>query len=120
MIGNQAEKELHNAEVSVQFEDEREEALVRQAVVGRDVRDWFDTAPGRYVRGCAVQEQREIEMELVTIPPVGEDNIRKIEELRKKHAAIGYAISWLGEAITIGNMSERELQINHEENDYGR
>lgn len=120
-MASKTERELHDAEISVEFEDAREEALVRQAVVGRDVRDWFDTTAGRFVRGAAVQEQRQIEQELVTIPPMGEENIQRIEELRKKHSAIAYAISWLAEAVKIGQESERELQQNYVEgDDYGR
>lgn len=108
------EQQLANAEVSVEFEDEREEALVRQAVQGKDVHDWLHTPAGRFVIGAAVQDQRDIEAKLTSLRPNTFLRRRKITELQQDYAAIGLAIQWLTEAVTLGLMAERELQAPNE------
>lgn len=100
---------LHNAEVPVEFADEREEQLVRIAVQGQDARDFLESSVGRFVVGSAVQDQKEIEERLATINPNTTWRRRKIEELQSEHAAITRAVSWLCEAVQLGLVAEREL-----------
>ena len=108
------EQQLADAEVSVEFEDEREEALVRLAVQGKDVQDWLHSPVGRFVIGAAAQDQAEIESLLPVIRPNTFFRRRKITELQQKHEAIGLAIQWLTEAVKLGLMAERDLQAPNE------
>ena len=103
------EEYLHDAEVPIEFEDEREEILVRQAVQGKDVQDWLLSPVGRWVCGAGAMDQRDIESQLVTIKPNTPWRRRKITELQQQYEAINLAIGWLSEAVKIGAAAEREL-----------
>lgn len=104
------EQQLATAEITVEFEDAREEALVRQAVQGRDTHDFLSSPVGRFVVGAALQDQSEIEEQLATTSVVSEEGVRTVRELQQKHQAIGMAITWLTEAIQLGTMAERQLK----------
>lgn len=104
------ENMLANAEVSVEFEDEREEALIRMAVQGKDVHEWLRGAVGKFVIGAARQDQVDIEEKLTSLKPNTPWRRRKIAELQQEYAAIGLAIQWLTEAVRIGMSAERDLE----------
>ena len=109
-----AEQFLNDAEVPVEFEDAREESLVRQAVQGQDAQDWMLTPVGRFVCGAAVQDQREIENTLATIKPNTPWRRRRITELQLQYDSITRGIGWLCEQVNLGAAAEREL---HEVNE---
>ena len=96
------ENMLANAEVSVEFEDEREEALIRLAVQGKDVHEFLESTVGRFVIGAARQDQVDIENKLTSLKPNTPWRRRKIVELQQEYEAIGLAIQWLTEAVRIG------------------
>lgn len=103
------EQLLADAEISVEFRDEHEEALVRMAAQGKDVEEWLRSPAGRFVIGAAAQDTRDIESELTTIKPNTPWRRRKIVELQQRHEAIGMAVQWLRDAVVIGASAEREL-----------
>lgn len=100
---------LHNAEISFEFEDQREEALYREAVAGKDIEDFLHSPAGRYVIGAACQDQLALEEKLTKIKPNTPWRRRKIAELQQEHAAITMSIEWLTSAVNIGLSSHREL-----------
>lgn len=104
------ENMLANAEVPVEFEDEREEALIRMAVQGKDVHEWLSGTVGKFVIGAARQDQVDIEEKLTSLKPNTPWRRRKIVELQQEYAAIGLAIQWLTEAVRIGMSAERDLE----------
>lgn len=106
-----AETYLHDAEVPVEFADEREEQLVRQAAHGEDARAWLESPVGRFVCGAAVQDQRDIEAQLATIRPNTPWRRRKITELQQKHDAISLAVGWITEQVALGAAAKRELYL---------
>ena len=108
------EQYLQDAEVPLEFEDEREESLVRQAVLGHDIQDWLASPVGRWVAGCAAQDQRDIEEQLTTVKPNTPWRRRRIAELQQKHEAITMAIAWLSEAVKLGATAHRELEVPSE------
>lgn len=109
-----AEEYLHNAEVPIEFEDAREESLVRQAALGEDALSWLESPVGRFVCGAAVQDQREIEILLPTIRPNTPWRRRRIVDLQQKHEAITLAIGWITEQVTLGAAAKRELHTVNE------
>lgn len=108
------ENMLANAEVSVEFEDEREEALIRMAVQGKDVHEFLEGTVGRFVIGAARQDQVDIEEQLTSLKPNTPWRRRKIVELQQRYEAIGLAIQWLTEAVRIGMSAERDLEAPSE------
>lgn len=98
---------LHDAEISVDFEDQRDQILIAQAVNGKDSVDFLCSSVGRWVTGAAVQEQSEIERELAAVAPWRK---KKITRLQLKHQAITLAIGWITEAVNLGEAAMRELQ----------
>jgi hypothetical protein len=105
----QLEANLADAEVSVEFEDEREESLVRTAVVGKDAEDFLASSVGQFVIGSAHQDQVAIQEKLTGVSPMSLFGRRKIAKLQMEHRAIELGISWLLDAIRIGKMAERQL-----------
>jgi len=108
------EEQLHDAEITVEFEDQREETLVRQAVIGQDVHDWLSSDVGRWVIGAALQDQAVIEEKLISIRPNTPWRRRKITELQQQHEAIGLAVGWLSESVKLGMAAVRELKAPDE------
>jgi hypothetical protein len=104
------EAQLAEAEVTVEFEDAREEALIRQAVLGKDADDFLHSPVGRFVVGAALQDQAFIEEQLTKVSVLTPFGKRKILKLQQKHEAVGLAISWLTDAIRLGHMAERALE----------
>jgi len=104
------EEMLHTAEIPVEFSDAREERLVREAAIGKDVHEWLSSHIGEFVIGAAIQDQQAIEEKLSRLRPNTPWRRRKISELQNEHQAIEMAIGWLCEAVQIGLMAERELQ----------
>jgi hypothetical protein len=104
------EQQLAEAEVTVEFEDAREEALIRTAVVGKDAHDFLSSSVGQYVIGAAHQDQIAIQEALTTVNPLSLFGRRKIARLQQDHKAIKLALSWLTEAVRIGQMAERQLE----------
>lgn len=103
----QVEELLADAEIPVEFEDQREEALYRVAVQGNDVRGFLDSPAGKFVIGAALQDQAEIEHKLATTSVMF--GRKKIQELQLEHRAITLAISWLTDAVRIGLDGERTI-----------
>ncbi|RLA45200.1 MAG: hypothetical protein DRH08_14445 [Deltaproteobacteria bacterium] len=103
---------LHNAEVSVEFQDQHEESLYREAIQGKDVEDFLSSPAGRFVLGAACQDQLEIEEQLTKVFPWRK---RRIAQLQQKHQAITMAVEWLTSAVNIGLTSHRELDDDHYE-----
>ena len=103
------EQQLHDAEITVEFEDAREETLVRQACMGQDTHDWLSSDVGRWVIGAALQDQVEIEEKLISVKPNTPWRRRKITELQQKHEAIGMAVGWLSESVKLGMAAVRDL-----------
>jgi len=103
---------LNDAEIPFEFDDQREEILYREAIQGKDVEDFLNSAPGRYVLGAACQDLRTIEEQLTKVWPWRK---RRIAVLQRKHEAITLAVEWLTSAVNIGLSSTRELTEAHDE-----
>lgn len=104
----EAERQFQDAEFTVEFQDRREEALIRTAVLGQEARDFLESSVGRYVIGAAAQDQGEIERQLTEVSPW---NRRRILRLQQKHQAVSMAIGWLTEMVRDGAHSERQLEL---------
>ena len=105
---------LESAEVPIEFEDEREEALVRIAVQGHESHDFLTGTVGRFVIGAALQDQSDIEEQLTRIKPNTPWRRRKIGDLQQKHEAITLAVGWLCESVRLGMEAHRELESPRE------
>jgi hypothetical protein len=104
------EAQLAAAEVTVEFEDEREEALIRIAVLGKDAHDFLSKPVGRFVAGAAHQDQIEIQEALTKVNPLSLFGRRKIAKLQQEHRAIELALGWLTDAVRLGMEAERQLE----------
>ena len=111
-MATQIETMLNEADIPVEFEDAREEALVRLAANGQDVQAFLDSPAGRFVIGCAVQESVELEQAMARCSTWGPLGRRKLRRLQQKHAAIELSIGWLTEAVRLGIASERQLEAD--------
>lgn len=114
-MATSAARLLHEAEVPVEFEDAREEALIRQAVLGSEAQDFLLSQVGRFVSGAAVQDQNAILEKLTTIKPNTPWRRRSIEALQQEYRAIELAIGWLTEAVKLGSAAHRQAQIDYDE-----
>lgn len=109
-----AEELLGYAEVSVEFEDAREEELIRIGVMGEDTRDWLNSELGRFVMAAAVEDQRSLEGKMARTWIIGPIGKRKMRKLQMQHEAISLAIGWLTERITMGMEAQRILDLPRE------
>ena len=104
------EAALHEAEVQVEFENPREESMIRVAVVGRDAHDFLNTSVGKFVIGAALQDQIEIESKLASLKPNTPWRRRKITELQQQHEAITRAVAWLTDMVVLGQQTQDQLE----------
>jgi hypothetical protein len=109
-LTSKLEATLAEAEIPIEFEDEREEALVRTAVVGKDAHDWLSSQLGQFVIGSAYQDQIKIQEALTKVSPLSLFGRRKIAKLQQRHEAVEMAIEWLTDAVRVGMMAERRLE----------
>jgi len=108
-MGQSIEEQLASAEMSIEFEDAREESLIREAVKGQEAREWLLSPVGRSVIEKAREDQEYLRAKIAQIRPNTPWRRRKIEELQQEYRSIQRAISWLADTVRIGVEAEREL-----------
>jgi len=106
---NKTEKMLADAQFDDEFDNQHERELAMAAIMGKDAEDWMNGSVGRFVLGCAVQDQREVEQKLVTANARTPWGRRNIQKLQNRHAAVGMAIEWLRDAVVVGNSALQDL-----------
>lgn len=106
----EVDAQLQEAEITIEFEDAREEALIREAVMGLEADDFLHSDLGRFVVGSAVQDQQEIEAKLARVNPHSIFGRRKIAKLQQEHRAVQMAVSWLTDCVRVGKVAQRELE----------
>lgn len=111
---SKTESMLADAEISEEFSDQHERELAFAAIMGKDAEDWLQGDVGRFVLGCAIQDQREIEQKLVVTNAVTPWGRRKIAKLQQKHLAVGMAVEWLRDAVVVGNSALQDLNQPYE------
>ena len=104
------EEMLGDAEIPVEYADQREEVLVRLAAQGQDVRSFLESPTGQYVIGAAVQDTVELERKIAKTWVLGPVGKRKLRRLQLEHKAIEMSIAWITESVKIGMDAERALQ----------
>lgn len=102
------ERQFQDGDFTVEFADQREENLIRRAVLGREAQDFLASQVGRYVVGAAAQDQAEIERKLTKVSPW---NRRRILRLQQEHRAVELAIGWITEMVQDGAHAERQLDM---------
>lgn len=90
---------LHDAEISPEFEDKREEMLIASVINGEDCDNFLRSPVGEWVLGSARQEQQELEEAIMRVAPWRK---RKIQRMQMRHQAIAMAVGWLCEAVSDG------------------
>lgn len=112
---HKTEQLLADAQVTDEFSDLHERELAMAAILGKDVEDWMSGDVGRWVIGCAIQDQRDIEQKIVQAnvrTPWGRRNIAKLQQ---RHAAVGMAVEWLRDAVVVGGSALQELNRPYDE-----
>ena len=103
---HEMEKQLHDAEIEVEFQDQTEETLYRLVMLGESARDFFDSDVGRYVIGAARMDLEVIDQKLRVVSPWRR---RKILKLQMEYKAVQDGIRWIAEVIQQAEDAETQL-----------
>lgn len=88
-----------------------DEILFAQGILGKQAELFFESDIGRYVLGCAMQEEKLAMDELREANPY---EPIKIAGLQIKIKVATSAIRWLNEAIITGNQAKDTLETREE------